>query len=80
MVIDNIDRDWQSKPPDPQAYNYRDFLPLVQYGNVLITTRLRRLRRPNASLLLGSVDDALAKEMIDALAGRAIEAIYDRNH
>jgi hypothetical protein len=75
IVIDNIDRDWQSKPPDVQAYDYRRFLPLVSHGSVLITTRLRRLQRPDASLCLEHVSDELAKKMIEVRAGRMIEGI-----
>jgi hypothetical protein len=76
LVIDNIDRDWQSKPPDVQAYDYRKLLPLVPHGNVLITTRLRRLQRPNASLSLESVGNELARKMIEVRAGRSIEGIF----
>jgi hypothetical protein len=79
IVIDNIDRDWQSKPPDVQAYDYRQFLPLVPHGSVLITTRLRRLQRPNASLCLEHVSDELAKKMIEVRAGRMIEGIGKAN-
>jgi hypothetical protein len=74
LDIDNIDRDWQSKQ-DVQAYDYREFLPPVPHGNVLITTRLRRLQRPNASLSLGNVGDELARKMIETRAGRTVEGI-----
>jgi hypothetical protein len=65
IVIDNIDRDWRGQTEDNQAYDYHEFLPHANHGNVLITTRLRRLQRPNASLLLGVVDDPLAKEIVE---------------
>jgi hypothetical protein len=65
IVIDNIDRDWRGKIKDDQAYDYYEFLPHADHGNILITTRLRRLQRPNASLHLGVVDDLLAKEMVE---------------
>ncbi|CAK3992734.1 Hypothetical predicted protein [Lecanosticta acicola] len=27
LIIDNVDRDWQSQAKDPQAFNYSEFLP-----------------------------------------------------
>jgi hypothetical protein len=72
MVIDNIDRDLQSRMKDDQAYDYHDFLPHANHGNVLITTRLRRLHRPNASLHLDVADDELAKEMVGRRADRVV--------
>ena len=72
MVIDNIDRDWQGKTKDDQAYDYHEFLPHANHGNVLITTRLRRLQRPNASLHLDAANDQLAKEMVETRANKVV--------
>jgi hypothetical protein len=72
MVIDNIDRDWQGKTEDDQAYDYREVLPHANHGNVLITTRLRRLQRPNASLHLDVADDQLAKAMVEIRANKVV--------
>jgi hypothetical protein len=69
VVIDNVDREWQPNADDPQAYNYREFLPQADHGSVLITTRLSSLQRPHASLNLGSVDRTKAKEMLEAQTG-----------
>jgi hypothetical protein len=76
MVIDNIDRDWQGKTKDEQAYDYHKFLPHAHHGNILITTRLRRLHRPNASLHLGTADDELAKEMVETRANKAVTSTW----
>jgi KaiC/GvpD/RAD55 family RecA-like ATPase len=72
MVIDNIDRDWQGKTKDDQAYDYHEFLPHANHGNVLITTRLRRLQRPKASLHLDVADDQLAKEVVETRANKVV--------
>ncbi|KAF1817832.1 uncharacterized protein K489DRAFT_328752, partial [Dissoconium aciculare CBS 342.82] len=72
MVIDNIDREWLGKTKDDQAYDYHKFLLNANHGNVLITTRLRRLQRPKASLHLDVVDDLLAKEMLETRADKAV--------
>ncbi|KAF1826804.1 uncharacterized protein K489DRAFT_125754 [Dissoconium aciculare CBS 342.82] len=75
IVIDNVDREWQSVVQDDQAYNYHEFLPSADHGNTIITTRLARLQRPGASLALGSVDDGLARKMIESRAGRPVDDI-----
>ncbi|GAB7336824.1 hypothetical protein MBLNU13_g11329t2 [Cladosporium sp. NU13] len=74
LVLDNIDREWQgaSGGADPQAYDFKDYLPSADHGNVLITTRLGRLQRANASLRLGEVDDNVGREMLESRAGRAL--------
>nr|POE98279.1 vegetative incompatibility protein het-e-1 [Quercus suber] len=73
FIIDNVDREWQSCVEDPQAYDYGNFLPQADHGNIIITTRLTRLRRPRANLGLGSVDDRLARELVESRAGRQVE-------
>ncbi|KAF1820020.1 purine and uridine phosphorylase [Dissoconium aciculare CBS 342.82] len=61
LVIDNVDRDWQGKTKDDQAYDYHEFLP--------------RLQRPKASLHLDTADDELAKEMVETRANEAVTNI-----
>ncbi|TKA64223.1 hypothetical protein B0A55_11578, partial [Friedmanniomyces simplex] len=72
LVFDNVDRDWQSGQGDAQAYNYRDFLPSADQGNVLITTRLARLQRPKASLHLHQADKELGREILESCAGKEV--------
>lgn len=43
MVFDNVDRDIRSDDEDAQAYDVMSFLPAVDHGFVLITTRLPSL-------------------------------------
>ena len=78
LVLDNVDREWQgaSGVADPQAYDFKDYLPPADHGNVLITTRLGRLQRANASLRLGEVDDNVGREMLESRAGRALPGMY----
>ena len=78
LVLDNIDREWQgaSGVADPQAYDFKDYLPPADHGNVLITTRLGRLQRANASLRLGEVDDNVGREMLEWRAGRALPGMH----
>jgi hypothetical protein len=78
LVLDNIDREWQgaSGRVEPQAYDFKDFLPLADHGNVLITTRLARLQRAKASLRLGEVDSDIGREMLESRVGRELLVIY----
>jgi hypothetical protein len=79
LVLDNIDREWQgaSGRADPQAYDYKDYLPPADHGNVLITTRLGRLQRSGASLRLGEVDNEVGREMLESRAGKALLGMCD---
>jgi len=72
LVFDNVDRDWQSTPPDPQAYDFQEFLPFADHGNVLVTTRLGRLQRPQAHLHLYSTNEQLSREILETRAGKKV--------
>jgi hypothetical protein len=78
LVLDNIDREWQgaSGRADPQAYDFKDYLPPADHGNVLVTTRLSRLQRPKASLRLGEVDNDVGREMLESRAGSELPGMY----
>jgi hypothetical protein len=78
LVLDNIDREWQgaSGRADPQAYDFKDYLPPADHGKVLITTRLGRLQRAKVSLRLGEVDSDVGREMLESRAGRELPGMY----
>lgn len=71
LCIDAVDRDWRTEK-DCQAFNYREYLPDTDHGNVLITTRLADLHIPLASLHLRHFDDDQALEMLESTAGKKL--------
>ena len=76
LILDNVDRDWQLPQKDPQAYDFHDFLPPNDYGNVLITTRLARLQRPKASLYLDDVGDRVGREILETRARKHLQSTW----
>ncbi|KAK3650355.1 hypothetical protein LTR56_006331 [Elasticomyces elasticus] len=72
LIFDNVDRDLQSVPKDPQAFNYRSFLPSADHGSIIVTTRLSRMQIPKASLQLLRLDDRCAKEMLEDWVGKKL--------
>lgn len=79
LVLDNVDREWQgaNRRADPQAYDFKDYLPPADHGNVLITTRLSRLQQPKASLRLSEVNNELGMQMLESRTGRELPGTYD---
>lgn len=80
LVSDNVDREWQSRRKDPEAYNFKDFMPSADHGNVLITTRLSCVQRPLASIYLQSVNYQLGREILESRAGKGLPSNYADHH
>jgi hypothetical protein len=74
LVLDNVDREWRGAGwrTDTQAYDFEDYLPPADHGNVLITTRLFRLQQPKASLRLGAVDNDIEREILESRVGKEL--------
>lgn len=78
LVLDNVDRDWQTPQKDPQAYDFHKCLPTADHGNVLITTRLARLGQTPTSLELRKVDNTFGREILESRAGKGLKGtIFD---
>lgn len=60
IVFDNVDRDYQ-QGTDIDAYNVSKYIPEVDHGLILITTRLASLQQLGESLQLGTVDMSQAQ-------------------
>jgi hypothetical protein len=55
IIFDNVDRDYQQET-DINAYNVSNYIPEVDQGSILITTRLTNLQQLGESLQLRTVD------------------------
>ncbi|KAF3397529.1 Nephrocystin-3 [Talaromyces pinophilus] len=60
IVFDNVDRDSQQET-DINAYNVSNYIPEVDHGLILITTRLANLQQLGESLRVGTVDMSQAQ-------------------
>ncbi|KAK5689955.1 hypothetical protein LTR17_026104 [Elasticomyces elasticus] len=79
LVFDNVDREWQARPRDLQAYDLAEFSPPADHGSILVTTRLSRLQIPKASLHMHRVDDRLEREIRETQAGKQLpEELLER--
>ena len=56
LIFDNVDREYNPRDPDPDAYDARCYLSGADHGAVLITTRLAKLEQLGDSQQLGKVD------------------------
>lgn len=55
IIFDNVDRDYQQET-DINAYDISNYIPQVDHGSILITTRLASLQQLGESLHLQTVD------------------------
>lgn len=56
LIYDNVDREYNPRDPDPEAYDVKRYLPSADHGTVLVTTRLAKLEQLGDSQKLGKVD------------------------
>ncbi|THW71051.1 hypothetical protein D6D19_07467, partial [Aureobasidium pullulans] len=74
LIIDNVDRDWKAQEKDLLAYDLNEYLPQVDRGSVLVTSRLAgMLNMFEAELHVDRVDDAQARSILEINAGRELE-------
>ena len=45
LIFDNVDHEYSAESEDPEAFDFRDYLPEADQGSILITSRLAGLRR-----------------------------------
>ena len=56
LIIDNADREYNSRNPDPDAYDVKRYLSSADHGAVLITTKLAKLAQLGVSQQLSKVN------------------------
>jgi NADPH:quinone reductase-like Zn-dependent oxidoreductase len=61
IIFDNVDRDYQERETASDAYDISIYIPDVDHGSVLITTRLASLQQLGETLHLGSVNMSQAR-------------------
>lgn len=79
IIFDNVDRDYQQES-DIDAYNVSNYIPEVDQGLILITTRLANLQQLGESLRLGTVDmsqaQAIFRKWYNQDFGKAVLCTY----
>lgn len=66
MVFDNVDRDYGPCTADPLAYDVHQYIPSGVHGFVLITTRLTPSVQQIGSQLVGKMDEAQARKLLES--------------
>lgn len=66
LIFDNVDRDYDPRSADPDAYDVKRYLSGADHGSVLITTRLARLEQLGDSQQVGKVDRGQAGAMFQS--------------
>ena len=56
LIIDNVDREYNPRNADPDAYDVKRYLSSADHGAVLITTRLAKMKQLGDSQQLGKVN------------------------
>ncbi|KAH8728360.1 hypothetical protein GQ44DRAFT_824189 [Phaeosphaeriaceae sp. PMI808] len=72
LIFDNVDRDYYDKD-DVQAYNVKNYFPNIDYGSILVTSRLASLQRLGTGLKVGTVEMEQARAILESNAGRMVE-------
>jgi hypothetical protein len=74
LILDNVDRDWNTTERDPLAYNAKEYFPRADHGSILVTSRLVSIVDIfEANLHVGRVDDAQARSILEVNAHTELE-------
>ncbi|KAL8724135.1 MAG: hypothetical protein Q9166_008122, partial [cf. Caloplaca sp. 2 TL-2023] len=73
LIFDNVDREYNPRNPDPDAYDVKRYFSFTDHGSVLITTRLADLEQLGGSQQLGKVD----KNQAEAIFRSWYKGTYD---
>jgi hypothetical protein len=65
LIFDNVDREFNERGGDTDAYDVRLYLSGADHGSVLITTRLARLKQLGDSQPLNKVDQEQARAILE---------------
>jgi DNA polymerase III delta prime subunit len=80
LIIDNVDRDWKASEKDPLAYDLIDYLPQVDHGYLLVTSRLvGMVNMFEAETHVDRVDDAQARSILEINAGAEVRGTSASN-
>lgn len=61
LIVDNVDREYDPRGGDPDAYDVKCYLSGADHGSVLLTTRLAKLEQLGESQQLSKVDKEQAQ-------------------
>ncbi|KAK4983550.1 hypothetical protein LTR50_007158 [Elasticomyces elasticus] len=64
LILDNVDREYNPRNPNPDAYDVKQYLPGADHGAVLITTRLATLEQIGDSQQLGKADEKQSEAIL----------------
>ena len=74
LIYDNVDRDSSSKALDPEAYDVDQYLPPIDQGSVIITTRQLRLRSQGAETRLPGMTPDEALKVLESRIGLSLSS------
>lgn len=66
LIVDNVNREYDPRGGDPDAYDLRRYLPGADHGSFIVTTRLARLEQLGDSQQLGKVNKDQAPAIFES--------------
>lgn len=77
LIFDNVDREYNPRDPDPDAYDVKRYFSGNDHGAILITTRLANLEQLGNSQRLGKVDKNQSEAILQSWYKRTYGKIQD---
>lgn len=72
LVFDNIDRECSEPCADPEAFDVHEYIPSVDHGHILVTSRSSRWQSSYSHLNLRAMSEAGARELLKRHVGKDI--------
>ena len=73
LVFDNVDREYSAQPEDAEAFDIKEYLPEVDQGSIIITSRLAyRWRLAESDIKLEPFDELQGELLLNSLVEKPL--------
>ena len=73
LIFDNVDREYSAQSEDPEAFDFKEYLPDADHGSILITSRLAGMRHlAGSNIRLEPFDELQGEFLLNSIVEKPL--------